>query len=450
MNNRDALTRKQTMMRQLEQDYSCTMCTAKWLQSTITLHNGRTHSCCHSPSHKIPLDELAKSPSALHNTSFKKQVRAQLLAGEKPADCNYCWDVEAMSDNLSARYYRSTNTEWSQPYLSRLADEDVVPSYIEVAFDSTCNFKCAYCGPDLSSKWMEEIEQYGAYPTSWQNNDLDQLRNNGRFPIPHREANPYIEAFWQWFPTVRDKLRVFRITGGEPLLSKHTWRVIDDLLANPPSNLTFAINTNMGVPDGLIDRLITNYQRLAPKLRQFQLYTSCEAIGRQAEYIRFGMDYDKFIGNVRRFLTETHGSVCFMMTVNALSLSTFDQFLQLVYDLRCEFNTSTSINRVPMSVNILRWPVFQDVRVVPQPLRLAAAERCRAVIEARTLLTSPDPMGRFYLEEIDQIEQLIRYLQDDLPELQRARDDFAAFFKEYDRRRHTDFATTFPDLAALL
>ena len=265
----------------------------------------------------------------MHNTKFKKAVRAQLLAGEKPDDCIYCWNFEDRSGIMSARYHRSTNLEWSQPYLSRIdeagADGDIVPSYIEVAFDNTCNFKCAYCSPDLSSKWMEESVRYGAYPTSARTGEV--LAD--RMPIPHRESNPYIEAFWRWFPTIKDKLQVLRLTGGEPLLSKHTWRLIDEL-DNPA--MTFAINSNMGVQDEVIARLIDAYHRL--RVNKFLLYTSAEATGAQADYIRFGMDYPRFIGNVRRYLTETSGTAIFTVTFNALSITTFDQFLLMICDLR--------------------------------------------------------------------------------------------------------------------
>ena len=43
---------------------SSTACTAKWLQSTIYLMNGFTHSCHHPTTHKIPLEELNNNPTA--------------------------------------------------------------------------------------------------------------------------------------------------------------------------------------------------------------------------------------------------------------------------------------------------------------------------------------------------------------------------------------------------
>ena len=49
-------------------DVSPSMCLAKWSQVTLHLATGTTHSCHHPASHKIPLVELKRSPSALHNT----------------------------------------------------------------------------------------------------------------------------------------------------------------------------------------------------------------------------------------------------------------------------------------------------------------------------------------------------------------------------------------------
>ena len=46
-------------------------CVAKWSQVTIHLGSGHTHSCHHPKTHLIPLEEIKRSPSALHNTSFK-------------------------------------------------------------------------------------------------------------------------------------------------------------------------------------------------------------------------------------------------------------------------------------------------------------------------------------------------------------------------------------------
>lgn len=80
---------------------SPTMCAAKWQQVTIHLGTGTTHSCHHPKVHPIPLEELVKNPSALHNTKYKKELRKQMLDGQRPDECDYCWRVEDNPDRKS-------------------------------------------------------------------------------------------------------------------------------------------------------------------------------------------------------------------------------------------------------------------------------------------------------------------------------------------------------------
>ena len=96
-------------------ELSPSMCMAKWLQVSLHLPQGRTHSCYHPPTHPIPLDELKKDPNALHNTTFKLEERKQMKCGTRPEGCQYCWNVEDAPDapkggRLSDRHYRSS--EW--------------------------------------------------------------------------------------------------------------------------------------------------------------------------------------------------------------------------------------------------------------------------------------------------------------------------------------------------
>ena len=62
-------------------------CTMKWLHQTLYLHTGDNHSCYHPRPHHISLEEIAVDPSALHNTSWKKQQRKTMLEGGRPDEC---------------------------------------------------------------------------------------------------------------------------------------------------------------------------------------------------------------------------------------------------------------------------------------------------------------------------------------------------------------------------
>lgn len=432
---------------------SPSFCLAKWGTSTTLLYNGMTHSCHHPVQHKISVEDIKRNYRALHNTPEKLLARADMLSGVQTKECDYCWRSENTGKgHFSDRHYKSTSTHmglWSRfdEIVASGTGPEIVPSYLEVAFDSTCNFKCAYCTPDVSSRWMEEVQQHGPYMLrdGKKHHDIMWLKSSGRMPIHHTEDNPYTNAFWRWWPELREQVNTFRITGGEPLLSKHTWRVMDELVQTPRKDLKFSVNTNLGVPQGLVSKLALRMSELALDLEEVVVYTSAEATGSQAEYCRFGMDWQLFMKNVKTVLSNTPDKVQlqFMTTVNVFSVSTFDLFLKWISELRREFNKDVGNSRIGFSVNYLRWPAFLNITQLPDEIK---SEFTRSLIKACDYIQlQANPLGRMYLEELDQIRRLIAYMKNEHPSSGVVR-DFAPFIDQYDARRGTSFQTTFPEL----
>ena len=159
------LIRIKEIMPGVEKDTSPTFCLAKWHHVTIYLQTGETHSCYHPAPHKIPLEGLEQNPSQLHNTPQKKQERLAMLNGQKPAGCQYCWNIECMGkDYVSDRHIKTTSIytpERIEEIKNNPWDYDINPEYIEVNFSNECNFKCGYCHPKFSSRYYSEIKQNG-------------------------------------------------------------------------------------------------------------------------------------------------------------------------------------------------------------------------------------------------------------------------------------------------
>ena len=245
---------------------SPTMCYAKWSQVSMHLTNGMTHSCYHPPTHKIPLEELDKNITALHNTEEKKEQRRQMLKGERPEGCSYCWNIED-TGSRSDRVYRS-GEYWAQESREDIMDAgasgNINPRYVEVNFNQACNFKCSYCSPHLSTSWQEEIEEFGEYPTTAPHNNITSLTNKGLMPLKiSQEDNPYVTAFWKWWPEMYKTLRVFRMTGGEPLMDKNTFKVLDYVYEQPNKDLELSITSNMRpVNDALFEKFLSSVKKL--------------------------------------------------------------------------------------------------------------------------------------------------------------------------------------------
>ena len=441
------------VMKEKLNSVSPSFCLAKWMHVTMHLLNGHTHSCYLPNVHKIPLEEIAKDPSALHNTKYKKLQRKKMLTGERPSECAICWNIEDLKGNqISDRLYRGVDS-WTMPFFDQIRkmpwDANVNPTYLEVSFSDKCNFKCSYCSPHVSSSWLAESKKYGAYELSTGSHQhLGYFKQNDLLGIPEGEPNPYIDAFWKWWPDLVKHLMFFRITGGEPLLSKHTFRVLEWLNENPQPQLELSINSNMGVPQQYLEKFFAAVRPLVDegKVKNFMLHTSVDTFGAQAEYIRNGLKFEVFDQNIRRFLRELpKAQFAFMCTFNSLSIVSYQKFLNWLLELRREYNNPQ--RTVLLDIPHLMAPGFLSAKILPKPYQKLMEKHI--LFMRNRMDDNPKYLG-FGIRpaEVDKMRRILEWMRspNEKEWLTIARKDFYLFFSEHDRRRGTNFLAAFPEM----
>ena len=423
---------------------SASFCGAKWYNATIWLGSGMTTSCHHPLPHKIDLDEILQNPKSLHNTTKKKLERLQMQQGYRPTGCEYCWKIEDMgSEVISDRVYKTLiysdedlNTAFQTDH-----NQDINLQTLEIAFDRTCQFACSYCNPAFSTTWVSDIRKNGPYQNliSDGRNHFTHTHDNSQL-YKFGEQNPYVEAFFKWWESdLHLTLKELRITGGEPLMSAETWKLIDWFKQNKGrSNTRLAINSNLGHQVN-IDRLLDSIDGLT-----IDLYTSNESVGSHAEYIRDGLKYDQWLDNVKRLVSsKKFRGIHVMSTINALCLETLPDFLESIVELKRQFGKDYP----NFTLNILRFPSFQSPLVLPEHIKLKNQKKLTDFLVRHK--------GHNYLHEheIAHVNRLIDYLDKvktphseafDMPALL---NDFKNFYDQYDLRRQKQFTKTFPNLA---
>ncbi len=428
---------------------SPTFCLAKWHHTTIYLQTGETHSCYHPAPHKIPLDEIKESPSALHNTNEKKNQRIAMLNGEQPSGCQYCWNIEALgSDYISDRHERNasiyTEDRFNEIVTSDI-DFNINPEYIEISFGNECNFKCGYCHPKASSAYYKEIEKFGPYDmVKNHRNDIDWLTI-----YPREEDNPYVDAWWRWWPQVKKTLNILRITGGEPLLHQSTWRLLEDLDKNPLPNLELNINSNLGVKTVLVDRLAEKVKDLMAnnKIRRFKLFTSLDTWGPQAEYIRTGLDLEVWEKNFHTYLTTTVTPITFMVTFNILTVTNFKSLLEKFLEWRKQYGWYDHLkeHRIRFDTPYLKEPLQYDMNILPKEEFMPYMRDALAFMKENV---SNNDSSKFTELEYEKFRRVVDYMETTVysdKQLKEGRTDFHRWFTEFDRRRGTDFLQVFPE-----
>jgi len=423
---------------------SASFCGAKWYNATIWLGSGMTTSCHHPLPHYVPVETVITNPKALHNTDTKKQERKQMQCGDRPAGCEYCWKIEDIAkDNISDRIYKSKiyTDEALQEAFELDSNNDVNLKTLEIAFDRTCQFACSYCNPAFSTQWVTDLKRNGPYT---------ELVSDGRNHFTHKhessqrykpkETNPYVEAFFKWWESdLHETLDELRLTGGEPLMSSHTWRLLDWFKENN-TNAQFAMNSNLGIPKADLERLIDATQ----SIENFHLYTSNESIGKQAEYIRDGLNWSHWKASVTKLLQEGNlKGFHVMCTINALCLETLPEFLDYCIELKEEFGKDYPT----FTLNILRFPSFQSPLVLTDNIKIIYKNNLQNWLDTNKHKQVLHEM------EINQTQRLIDYLDvvktphSDTFEKPALLNDFKKFYKQYDDRRDKNFTETFPTLA---
>ena len=431
-------------------EVSPTFCLAKWHHVTMYLQTGETHSCYHPAPHKIPLSEIKDNPSALHNTFYKKLERKDMLEGKKPSGCQYCWNIEAMGEEyISDRHIRNSSIyteERFQQTAHGAWNQNINPEYVEVNFGNECNFKCGYCHPKYSTRFFNEIKEFGPV-TSVKNHrcDVDWMRLYQR-----EEENPYVDAFWKWWPELKKTLNILRVTGGEPLMHVSTWRLLEQISKDPMPYLELNINSNLGVKTSMVDRLSEEVENLKTenKIKNFKLFTSIDTWGKRAEYIRTGLDLNVWETNFHSYLTKTTSPVTFMITFNILSVTTFKQLLEKILEWRTQYGWYDDIksHRVRFDTPYLRDPLQYDMNLLPKaefiPFMKESLEFMKANVD--------DTAGnKFTTVEYEKFKRVVDYMETTelSPEkLIEGRKDFYNWFNTLDNRRETNFIENFPEM----
>jgi hypothetical protein len=230
------------------------------------------------------------------NSDHMRGVRRRMMAGETLPECEVCNDRL-----LNTSVYRSYfNSLFGHKYLQAMQATDATgyttmePVSWDYRFSNLCNFKCRMCGDMLSSAWESEQRQHEMI--EWSN-----PKNNWMKP----EIKKQIEKFQEGqieaeFSKAVEEHRVEEVywVGGEPLMYEQHWRYMKRIieLGDGP-NVYARYNTNLSRVNY---RGVDLYTDILSHLRDFQICASLDGTGAIGEYIRTGLDYNRWLENFRR------------------------------------------------------------------------------------------------------------------------------------------------------
>lgn len=294
---------------------TATACRLKWAWSTLYLNSGQTSSC-HRASHSV-LD--VETFDSFHNTDQKLKARQAMLDGQWPGNgCEYCRNIE-MSGGVSDRMFQN---QIPDIYPSTLDFDpiqvNVNPSILEVFFSNTCNLKCVYCEGSLSSAIQAEDAKFGG-----------TMFKDLRFDSTNKYKD-LVPKFWSWFEKNAQTLMRLQILGGEPLLQKDFFKLLEFIDKNPQPQLEFNIVTNLSIPFSIVEHATNQLIDLLKnkKLKRVDIQASVDCWGPGQEYVRNGFQSDLFEQNLKFLLSKKLFRIGLLSTVCSLTIFEMEQLVR--------------------------------------------------------------------------------------------------------------------------
>jgi len=246
--------------------------------------------------------EIRNGELNFHNIPAKLEARRKMLRGEWPGrGCEHCKHIEEAGGTSDRMIHLNLEGTTAPPELDTdLTAVDVTPRQLEVYWGNTCQQSCIYCGSHYSSTIQQEEKRFGNFEV-----EGVKIKNNWR-KNPHIEE--HTELLFKWFEKNLHNLHKIMVMGGEPFLQKETFRFIEFLEKGDYPDLTLVFFSNHNIEHERFKNWMDRLERLqkSGRLDKIQIFFSCDAFGKEGEYVRTGLDLQVAIKNFEHILHNTN------------------------------------------------------------------------------------------------------------------------------------------------
>ncbi len=387
------------------------------------------------------------------NNSYMKNVRKQMLTGERPPSCIKCYKEED-AGHMSKRQWETEY--WLNRYsmdeiIGKTTEEGAIPPkirYIDLRMGSKCNLKCIMCSPHDSSLWVKDWQ--AVYPKiknpvlkdsmSWQNKG----KVHGAAYNWHKD-NP---TFWdQLYEQIPHMYQLY-FAGGESTIIEEHYTLLEEVIRRGYAHkIELRYNSNgVEMPKRLFE--------IWSKFKRVRFHYSVDSIEEMNSYIRFPADWDNTVEQFHLLdNTDDKVEVTIACAVQALNIHYIPDFIK--WKLKNNFK---KINIWPFGAGMINyhfvyWPPQLNVKVLPQWFKEKVKQKYEEFypwLEENWELSGAPSKEAFLKADygIKRLKGMVKFMMSEdwsvrMPE-------FREYITQFDAQRNTDFKKVFPDMAGLL
>jgi hypothetical protein len=393
------------------------------------------------------------------NSTYMKNVRRQMMNGEKPPSCLKCYKEEAAGH----RSKRQWETEyWSKrvsvdKLIENTNDDGSVPpqlAYIDLRFGTKCQLACVMCSPHDSSGW---IKDYKAIFPAVENASLKttmQWKDKGSYNGSSYNWHKQNPVFWEQFYEQIPNMQQIYFAGGESLIIEEHYEILEKCIEmGYAKDLEIRYNSN-GVEwrDDLFD--------LWKHFKLVRFHYSIDSIEEMNDYIRYPSKWkrQKEVFHILDKETSNNVEITVACAVQALNIYYIPDLIK--WKLEQNFN---KINMWPFGAGGVNYhfvyhPPHLNVKILPNEFK----EKCRKKYEefypwweANWEKGIPSwHKGKVTYEDwrtanygIQRLEGMLQFMESEdwsirLPEMKE-------FLELCDKQRSTSWQDVFPDMKGI-
>jgi len=314
--------------------------------------DGRAYPCCLS-EYWHPVGDLRKNTMLeIWNQDAYKTMRQNMLTDKPCKECTKCYEQET-NGFFSMRYDSNRNYGHHIAEVDQTLPDGTHPEfkirYWDVRFSNLCNFSCRSCGPIFSSNWYNDhVKLYNRKP--------DVLgRDMARVEYTAGNEDAMLE---QMLPHIPYLEQVY-FAGGEPLIMKEHYFLLEKLIEYGKTDIRIQYNTNFSELR-FKDKHVFDYWK---HFKNVSVGASLDASGARAELMRKGTDWSQTIKNRERMMQEVpHVDFYISATVSAMNVLH-------VLDFHREWTELGLIQAKDFNINLCQSPEWYRPNIFPKEFK---------------------------------------------------------------------------------
>lgn len=350
-----------------------TFCMLPWVHMHA-FPDGRAYPCCLA-DYWHPIGDLRKNTmQEVWNQRPLRKMRKNMLEDKPNTQCTKCYEQEK-NGLFSMRYDSNRNyghhiADAENTLLNGSVDEFKI-RYWDVRFSNLCNFSCRTCGPIFSSNWYNEhVKLYGKKP--------DVLgREMMRIEYAAGDEQSMLEQMQPHIPY----LEQVYFAGGEPLIMKEHYFMLEKLLEQGKTDIRLQYNTNFSEL-AFKDKHVFDFWK---HFKNVSVGASLDASGPRAELLRKGTKWSQTVENRERMIQEVP-HVDFYISATISSMNALH-----IPDFHREWTDLGLIKAKDFNVNVCQGPNWYRADILPPSIKNKLTEKYNQHLE---WLVPIDPLKR--------------------------------------------------------